>query len=309
MVEITASLVKELRERTGAGMMDCKKALSETSGDIEAAIDWLRKKGLSAASKKADRVAAEGLVAIFCHGGEGAIVEVNAETDFVARNEKFQEYAKNVSQLAHKHKGDFLGFSEAAYGHGTSRSVSEELTNLIAVIGENMKLRRMARLEVAPGVVTGYVHGAVAPGMGRLGVLVSLESSADAKHLSELGHQIAMHIAATNPASVDVESLNPELVEREKAVLIDQARSSGKPEAVIEKMIEGRLRKFYEEIVLLEQAFIMNPDITVKKLLEQKAKEWGTSVTLSNFVRFALGEGVEKAAEQDFAAEVGRLAQ
>lgn len=308
MATITAALVKELRERTGAGMMDCKKALSEVNGDIEQAIDWLRKKGLAAASKKAGRVAAEGLVAVCVAGGEGAVVEVNAETDFVARNDQFQNYVQNVSTLALKHKGDLDSFVDDDYGHSTGRTVLEELTNLIAVIGENMTLRRMARLEVSPGTVAGYVHGASVPNMGRIGVLVALESTANQGVLQELGRQLAMHVAAANPASVSVEDLDKALIEREKKVLIDQARSSGKPDAVIEKMIEGRLRKFYEEIVLLEQKFIMDPDTSIKKFLETKEKEWGVPVRVVSFVRFALGEGIEKA-EDDFAAEVEKLIQ
>ncbi len=309
MAEITAALVKELRELTGAGMMDCKKALAATNGHLQEAVDWLRTKGLAAASKKADRVTAEGLVALHVHNGAGSLVEVNAETDFVARNDKFQQYVRHVAEIAVNHKGGLSDLEEGSYGHGSSRTVGEELTNLIAVIGENLKLRRIARLEVSPGVVSGYVHGAVVPNMGSIGVLVALESAADHAKLNELGRQIAMHVAATRPASLNIETLAADLVEREKAIFAEQARASGKPEAVVEKMMEGRLRKFYEEIVLLEQTFIMNPDLTIKKLLAEKEKEWGTPVKLVNFVRFGLGEGVEKASDQDFAAEVNRLAQ
>ncbi len=306
MVEITASLVKELRDRTGAGMMDCKRALGEVQGDLEQAVDWLRQKGLAAAAKKAGRVTAEGLVGINVQGTVGAVVEVNAETDFVARNDKFQNFVGEVVNLATAYKGDFAGFSESAYGQDTGRTIGEELKHLISLVGENMNFRRAARLEVSSGVVVGYMHGALMPGLGRIGVIVALESKADKQELEALGRQIAMHVAATNPQAVHVSELETSFVEREKKVLSEKARASGKPEAVIEKMIEGGLRKLYEEVVLMEQSFIMAPDSKVKQIIEDHGKKLGAPIELAGFVRFALGEGIDKG-EEDFAAEVANL--
>jgi len=301
MAEITASLVKELRDKTGAGMMDCKKALTETSGDIEAAVDWLRKKGLAAAAKKAGRIAAEGLVAVAASGPRGAVLEVNAETDFVARNDQFQAFAAAAADVALSVGGDLEKTKVAAFpGGGT---VADKLTNLVATIGENMSLRRSASLAVPAGVVVSYIHNAVAPGLGKIGVLVALESTGAADRLSALGKQIAMHVAAANPSALDIGSVDPSALERERAILSEQAAASGKPAQVIEKMVEGRLRKFYEETVLLEQVFVVDGESRVKDVVAGVAKELGTSVKLAGFLRYALGEGVEKK-QEDFAAEV-----
>jgi elongation factor Ts len=301
MAEITASLVKELRDKTGAGMMDCKKALTETSGDIEAAVDWLRKKGLAAAAKKAGRIAAEGLVAVTASGPRGAVLEVNAETDFVARNDQFQAFAAAAAEVALSVGGDLEKAKVAAFpGGGT---VADKLTNLVATIGENMSLRRSASLAVPAGVVVSYIHNAVAPGLGKIGVLVALESTGAADRLSALGKQIAMHVAAANPSALDIGSVDPSALERERAILSEQAAASGKPAQVIEKMVEGRLRKFYEETVLLEQVFVVDGESRVKDVVAGVANELGTSVKLAGFLRYALGEGVEKK-QEDFAAEV-----
>lgn len=302
MAEITAALVKDLREKTGAGMMDCKKALNETAGDVEAAIDWLRTKGLAAAAKKAGRVAAEGLVGIASSGNTGVVVEINAETDFVARNEQFQGFVSNVATVALSAGDDVETVKKAAYP-GSGKTVEEELTGLIATIGENMNFRRAKHLTVANGVVASYVHSATAPGLGKIGVLVALESTGDAGRLAELGKQIAMHVAAANPLFLDTTSVDPTALDRERAVLTEQATASGKPAAVIEKMVEGRVRKYYEEVCLVEQPFVIDPDNKVAKVVENLAKELGAPVALTGFARFALGEGVEKE-EKDFAAEV-----
>ncbi len=307
MAEITATLVKELRDKTGAGMMDCKKALSANDGDVEAAVDWLRTKGLAAAAKKAGRVAAEGLVAVASDGPRAAVVEVNSETDFVARNPQFQAFVATVARVALASGGDLAALAAAPYP-GTGKTVAAELTGLIATIGENMTLRRVAVLEVPHGAVASYVHSAVAPGMGKIGVLVALESGAASETLDGLGRQVAMHVAATNPASLDVSSLDQALVERERTVLSEQARASGKPEAIIEKMIDGRIRKFYEEVVLLEQAFVVDPEQRVGKAVEAAAKAAGAPIKVGGFIRFALGEGIEKEAS-DFAAEVAAAAR
>lgn len=306
MTQVTSALIQELRTKTGAGMMKCKEALVENNCDMDAAVDWLRKKGLASASKKAGRVAAEGLVGMATAGGSGALVEVNSETDFVARNDKFQAYVANVTALALEHAGDMESLGGLDYGHGTSRTVSEELTNLIAVIGENMTMRRMVSLSVSPGVVVGYMHNSVGAGLGKLGVLVALESDGDAAALETLGKQIAMHVAAANPQSVSVDDLDPALVERERAILVDQAKASGKPDAVIEKMVDGRLRKFYEESVLLEQTFVVDGESKVKDVVKKAEADLGTSIQVVEFVRFALGEGVEKK-EDNFAEEVASL--
>ena len=308
MAEITAALVKELREKSGAGMMDCKKALTETGGDIAAGMDWLRTKGLSKAAKKADRIAAEGLIAVALRtdgaGMTGVAVEVNAETDFVARNEKFQAAARAVAKTALNVEGGVDKLAAAPTESG--ETVNEMLTTLIATIGENMTARRMARFVVPEGVVAAYVHNAVAPDLGRIGVLVVLQSSADHARLTEMGRKIGMHIAATSPLSLSVDDIDPAAVERERAIFSEQAQASGKPPQVVEKMVEGRIRKFYEEVVLLKQAFVMNPDQTIEQFVAEQAKALGASVALTGFVRLALGEGVDKG-KDDFAGEVAAL--
>lgn len=302
MAEITAAMVKDLRTRTGAGMMDCKKALIENDGDIEASVDWLRTKGLAAAAKKSGRVAADGLVGVVAAGTSGALVEVNSETDFVARNELFQGFVAGVAEVALA-VGDDVEALKAADYQGSDRSVAEEITRLIATIGENMALRRAVRLSVGAGLVGSYVHNAVAPGVGKIGVLVALESNAGADALEPLAKHVAMHVAATAPQALDVESLDPAAVEREKAVLAEQARDSGKPEAIVEKMIEGRLRKFYEEVVLLRQVSVVDGEKRIEQVVAEAAKAAGSVIQLAGFARFALGEGIEKE-ETDFAAEV-----
>jgi elongation factor Ts len=302
MAEITAALVKELREKTGAGMMDCKRALGEAAGDLEQAVDWLRKKGLSAAAKKAGRVAAEGLVGIATDGRAGAVVEVNSETDFVARNEAFQDFVRAVTSLALA-KGDDIGALKAAAYPGTGRTVGEELTHLIATIGENMALRRAKRVAVGTGVVVPYVHSPLAPGIGKIGALVALESSADAGKLAALGRQLAMHVAAANPAYLDTGSVDRSTLEREREILRDRARQAGKPDAIIDKIVDGQLRKFYEETVLLEQVYVVDGESRVGKVVEATAKEAGVPIRLAGYARFKLGEGIEKK-DTDFAAEV-----
>jgi elongation factor Ts len=302
MAEITPNLVRELREKSGAGMMDCKKALVENNGDLEAAVDWLRKKGLAAAAKKAGRVAAEGLVGVAASGNAAAVVEINAETDFIARNPQFQAMVLQAAEIAAASAHTVESLAQAPF-KGEAATLSEEITRLIAVIGENMNLRRVERLSVVNGVVATYVHNATTPGLGRIGVLVALESTGDAAKLQDLGRKIAMHVAAATPQSLDVASLDPLALERERAVLVDQARASGRPEEVIQKMVEGRVRKFYEEVVLLEQVFVMDGKTKIADVVEQFAKEIGTPVVLKGFVRYNLGEGIEKE-ETDFAAEV-----
>ncbi|MBD8875775.1 elongation factor Ts [Roseibium polysiphoniae] len=301
-MSITAAMVKELREKSGAGMMDCKTALTESGGDMEAAVDWLRTKGLAKAAKKAGRVAAEGLVGVAAEGSKAAVIELNSETDFVARNEGFQELVKNVAQVAVGTDGDLDAVSDAGYP-GSEKNVKDSITDAIATIGENMTLRRTAVLSVSEGVVATYVHGAVTEGLGKIGVLVALESSGDKDKLNGLGRQIAMHIAATSPLALSTDDLDPAVVDRERSVFVEQARESGKPDNIIEKMVEGRIRKFYEEVTLVKQSFVIDPDKTVEQAVEALGKELGTDVKLTGFVRFALGEGIEKE-EQDFAAEV-----
>jgi elongation factor Ts len=306
MAEITASKVKELRDKTGAGMMDCKAALNETSGDMEAAVDWLRTKGLAKAAKKAGRVAAEGLIGLAANAKEAALVEVNSETDFVARNDQFQELVRNVATAALKTKGDAEKLETAPYGSG-KESVAETIKELVGSIGENMTLRRATYLDAKKGAVASYVHNAIAPNLGRIGVIVALESTGDGDKLAAVGRQVAMHIAAANPQSIDVANLDKDLIERERGVLAEQARESGKPDAVIDKMVEGRLRKYYAEVVLLEQAFVVDPDKTVKAALAESEKEVGGPIKVTGFYRFALGEGIEKS-DSDFAAEVAAAA-
>ena len=304
MAQITAALVKELREKTGAGMMDSKKALTETDGDMEAAVDWLRKKGLAAAAKKASRVAAEGLVSVASEGTAGAVVEVNAETDFVARNEIFQEFVGNVAANALVSDGTVEGLLASEID---GKSIADTTTDKIATIGENLGVRRVARLAVENGIVASYVHGAVVPGAGKIGVLVALESTGDAGKLAAFGKQVAMHIAAANPQSTAVDDLDQTLIARERDVLVEQARASGKPDNIIEKMVEGRIRKFYEEVVLLEQVFVIDGESKVKAAVEAAGKDAGAPIELKGFVKFVLGEGIEKE-ESDFAAEVAAAA-
>jgi len=305
MAEITAATVKELRERTGAGMMDCKKALAETNGDMEAAVDWLRAKGLSAAAKKAGRTAAEGLVGVAVEGTRGAAVEVNSETDFVAKNEQFQEFVRNVAQIALANGGDVEALKAASYpGGGT---VEEKLTDNIATIGENQSLRRLAVVEVTQGAVVPYVHNAVAPGLGKIGVLVALESEAPAETLQALGKQIAMHIAAANPLALSGEELDPALIERERAIAMEKAKDSGKPQNIVEKMVEGSLGKFRKENALLSQLFVIDNKTPVAEVVATAAREAGTGIEIASFVRFQLGEGIEKK-QDDFAAEVAAAA-
>ena len=305
MAEITAATVKELRERTGAGMMDCKKALAETKGEMEAAVDWLRAKGLSAAAKKAGRTAAEGLVGVAVEAHRGAIVEVNSETDFVAKNEVFQEFVGNVARIALEKGADVDAISTASYPSGGT--VAEKLTNNIATIGENQSLRRAALLEVGEGAVISYVHNQVAPGLGKIGVLVALESAADVEALTALGKQIAMHVAAAHPLALDSDSLDPALIERERAIAIEKAKESGKPQNIVEKMVEGGLAKFRKEHALLTQLFVMDNKTPVAEVVASAAKEAGSGIELKGFVRFQLGEGIEKK-QEDFAAEVAAAA-
>ena len=308
MAEITAALVKDLREKTGAGMMDCKKALTENNGDFEAATDWLRTKGLSQAGKKADRVAAEGVVAVALRkdgkGMTGAVIELNAETDFVGRNETFQGVARKVAAVALE-TGDNVEAVRAART-ADGEEVQMLVTNLIATIGENMAVRRTAKLNVAEGSVSAYVHNAVAPEVGKLGVLVALEGAADQAAMQELGRKIAMHVAATNPLSLSSEDLDPAAVAKERAILVEKAREQGRPDNMIDKIVDGQISKFQREVVLLEQPFVMNPDQTIKALIADSGKELGAEIKMTGFVRLALGEGVEKK-ESDFAAEVASM--
>lgn len=304
MAEITAALIKDLREKTGAGMMDCKKALTETAGDFEAAVDWLRAKGLSAAAKKSDRVASEGLVAIAVGKGKAAVIELNSETDFVAKNDKFQALASNIAQVALEVGGDVEKIKSAKYT-GTGRDVKSEIAELVGIIGENMQLRRAA--EISGDLIVPYIHNAAGDNIGKVAVLVAMQTAGDRDKASAFGKQVAMHIAAIKPESLDVSDLDPALVAREKDILTEQARESGKPDAVIEKMIDGRIRKFYSEVVLLEQAFVMDGKTPVKDALKEAEKTIGGATKITGYVRFTLGEGVEKK-EEDFAAEVAKVA-
>ena len=300
MAEITAALVKDLREKTGAGMMDCKKALAEAGGDIEAAVDWLRKKGLAAAAKKSGRVAAEGLVGVASMAKKAAMVEVNAETDFVARNETFQNFVATVAKIALDVGEDVEAIKAAAFP-GTGRTVAEELTHLVATIGEHMTIRRARVLSVPNGVVATYVHQALKPGLGKIGVLVAVESGSEAEALETLGRQVGMHVAATRPEALDTDAVDPAALERERAVLTEQARASGKPDNIIEKMVDGRIRKYYEEVVLLEQVWVHDGESRVKAVVQKAGAK------LTGFARFQLGEGIEKQTG-DFAAEVAAAA-
>jgi elongation factor Ts len=291
MAAVTAALVKQLRDQTGAGMMDCKAALTETAGDFEAAVDWLRKKGLAAAAKKAGRIAAQGLIGLATAARRGALVEVNSETDFVARNQEFQALVRTIAELALEVGGD-LDRLRSARVPGTGRTVAEEITQAIARIGENINLRRSAAVEVGEGVVGTYVHGALAPGLGTIGVLVGLQSAGDPERLMALGKQLAMHVAAARPHAVTVDRLDAATLARERAIYAEQARTSGKPDNIIDKIVEGRIRKFYEEAVLLEQAFVIDPELKVEDAIDRVAEELGSSIALTEFVRFALGEGI-----------------
>ena len=302
MAEVTAALVKELREKTSAGMMDCKRALAETGGDIEAAVDWLRKKGLAAAAKKAGRVAAEGLIGVATRGPIGVVVEVNSETDFVARNQAFQSFVRAVSELALDGDGELDTLKQTDFPR-TGRTVAEEQTHLISTIGENIVLRRVRRLSTAQGGVFSYVHNSLSPGLGKIGVLVTLASSAPAQQLAELGKQLAMHVAAASPLYLDIASVPQTALDRERAVLREQARPSGKPDSVVERMVEGRLRKFYEEFALLEQIFVVDQETKIARVVEQAGKAAGAPIRVESFARLALGEGIARA-PTDFAAEV-----
>lgn len=306
MTQVTTAMIKELREISGAGMLDCKNALQENNGDMEAAVDWLRTKGLSKAAKKSDRVTAEGLVAIAVanEGRRAVVVEVNSETDFVARNDQFQELVLGTAKVA-ANSGvstvEELSTQTAANG----KTIGDNITEAIATIGENMSLRRMAALEVSQGLVASYMHNAVVPNLGKIGVLVALESAAPAEVLEGLGKQIAMHAAAARPEFLSVDSVDAEALERERTILTEQAREAGKAEEFIGKMVEGRIRKYYEEVVLLEQVFVIDGETKISKVIENAAKEAGTPITLTGFVRFELGAGVERV-EEDFAAEVAK---
>ena len=307
MVEVTAALVKDLRQRTGAGMMDCKRALIETGGDVESAIDWLRKKGLAAAAKKGGRVTADGLVGVRVEAGRAALVEVNSETDFVSRNPEFQAFVATVAQLALEADGDLEALKASSYP-GAGRTLEEQLTHLIATMGENMNLRRAAVLAVEPGVIGAYIHNALSPAVGKIGVMVAVQSDAAAKDLEPVAKQIAMHIAAASPAFVSREDVDTRLLERERAVLAEQARATGKPEAIIEKMVEGRLRRYYEEVCLLEQTFVIDGESKIADVLDRVAKETGRPVKVTAFQQFVLGEGLEKR-EENFAEEVAKTAE
>lgn len=302
MTDITAAMVKELRESTGAGMLDCKKALVEANGNMDDAVDWLRKKGLASAAKKSSRIAAEGLVSVYVEDGKGAIAEVNSETDFVAKNDLFQEYVADAAKVALMSAGEVCDM-KSFHCPKCNKTFEERLTDLIAKIGENMNLRRAAMLKVDKGVVASYLHNCCGNNLGKIGVLVALESTADKAKLEELGKHIAMHIAASAPLFLDVASVDPAAVEHEKAIFAEQAKASGKPENIIEKMVEGRVRKYYDEVVLEEQAYIMDPDKKVKQIVADAAKELGAEIKLAGYIRFKLGEGLQKR-EEDFASEV-----
>ncbi len=306
MAAITADLVKALRDKTGAGMMDCKTALKETNGDMEAAVDWLRAKGLAKAAKKADRVAAEGLIGVASAAKTGAVVEVNSETDFVARNAEFQKVVAEIAKLALKAGGAVEKLAAMEYPK-KKISVADHLKELVGTIGENMSLRRTAALKVKNGVVATYVHNQAAPGMGKIGVLVALESDGDKDKVNEIGRQVAMHIAATNPLALKDAEVDPDVVARERAVFTEQAKESGKPEKVINQMIEGRMKKFFQEVVLLKQAFVINPDQTVEQAVKAAEAGAGAPITVTGFVRYELGEGI-KTEKGDFAAEVAAAA-
>ena len=299
---ITAAMVKELRDKTGAGMMDCKAALNENNGDMEAAIDWLRAKGIAKADKKAGRTAAEGLVGVASDGTSAVLVEVNSETDFVARNEAFQELVRGIAAAALGTDGTLEAASNAIYA-ASGKTVAEQVKDAVGTIGENMSLRRVAKLSAPGGAVASYVHNQVVEGLGKLGVLVAIETTGDKDKASAFARQVAMHVAATNPLALNEDGVDADVAAREKAIFIEQARESGKPEAIIEKMVEGRMRKFFEEVALLSQAFVINPDITVGQAIKDAEKQAGAAIEVTGMARLLLGEGVEKE-ETDFAAEV-----
>ena len=306
MANISASMVKELRDMTGAGMMDCKMALTETGGDMQSAVDWLRTKGLAKAAKKAGRVAAEGLIGVATGVASGAIVEVNSETDFVARNEEFKGFVKRAAEVALKVEGDMDRLMSHPH-EDQGASLSDTLTALIAKIGENMSVRRATVLGINPGVVASYVHNASGPELGKIGVLVALTSSADPESLTQLGRQIAMHVAAASPIALSSDHVSAEIVDRERAIYAEQARESGKPENIIAKMVDGRMKKFFQEQVLLEQTFVIDGETPINKVIEKAAKDLGHPVQLSGFVRYQVGEGIEKE-DSDFAGEVSKMA-
>jgi elongation factor Ts len=305
MANVTAAMVKELRDKTGAGMMDCKAALNETAGDVEGAVDWLRKKGLAKAAKKAGRVAAEGLIAVESSGRTATVLEVNSETDFVARNDQFQAFAREAAKIALMGDGTIEAL-EAAHFPGSTTTVKDRLQELIATIGENMTLRRVAKLSVAEGFIASYVHNAVADGLGKIGVLVALESAGDVSQLATIGRQIAMHVAATNPAAVDASGIDAATIARESAIL--REKNAGKPDHVLQKIVESGLKTYYKEVTLTEQAFVHEPSKSVAQVLKEAAAKAGAPVRLAAFVRFALGEGIEKDDGGDFAAEVAAQA-
>jgi elongation factor Ts len=303
---ITAMMVKQLREKTGAGMMDCKKALVETNANLEAAVDWLRKKGLSAAAKKSDREAADGLVGIMINGNKAVAIELNSETDFVAKNEKFQGLVRDITSVAMDASGDVDSVLQSAYP-GSDAKVSDKITDAIAIIGENINLRRITSLEVSKGLIAGYVHNAVVENIGKIGVLVALESEATPSELEDLGKKLAMHIAAAKPEVLDVKSVNPELEEKERRIFAEQARASGKPENIIEKMIVGRIRKYHAEIVLLEQTYVIDNKSKISEVLAEESKKLGCEIKLSGYIRFELGEGIELKEKGNFADEVASM--
>jgi len=305
MAQITAALVKELREKTGAGMMDCKKALSENDGNIEAAGDWLRTKGLAAAAKKASRTASEGLVGVAVEGNRGAVVEVNSETDFVARNEMFQDFVATVSKIALETGDDIEALKDAAYP-GTERNVSEQLTHLISTIGENMSIRRIQTLNADNGFLAPYIHNAIAPNLGKIAVLVAFETGGKNDALATIGKQVAMHVAAAKPLAVNRDQLDQDVIEKERNILSDQARESGRPEEIIAKMVDGRMRKFFEESCLVDQTFVIDGESKVGEAVDKAAKDAGTTASVTAFQMYVLGEGIEKKVE-DFAAEVAAV--
>jgi elongation factor Ts len=304
MAEISATMVKELRDKTGAGMMDCKAALGETGGDMESAVDWLRKKGLAKAAKKAGRVAAEGLIGIAVSGRKGAIVEVNSETDFVARNQQFQALVKMIADVALASGGDVATISAAKVANET---VADAIASAVATIGENITLRRAAQVAASSGVVASYVHNAAAPSLGKIGVLVALESSGNADELSALGRMIAMHVAAANPQALDSTGLDPAVVAREREVLADKAKQQGKPANVIEKIVESGLKTFYKEVCLVDQAYIHDPAKTVAQAVKEAEGGAGGTIKIAGFVRYALGEGIDRP-DSDFGGEVAAMA-
>ena len=306
MAQITAAMVKELRTISGAGMMDCKAALNENDGDIQASVDWLRTKGLAKAAKKASRIASEGLVGAVSTGTSGTVVEVNSETDFVARNDSFQEMVNTIVKVANEVGGDFDALIAANFP-GTDKTVEEQVSEMVGTIGENMSVRRSQSLSVKEGVVASYIHNAVAPGLGKIAVLVGLETTGDTDAAADFGRQVAMHIAAINPLALTEADMDADVVARERDVYSEQARESGKPDNIVEKMVDGRMRKFFQESVLLSQTFVVDGENTVAKAAELAAESVGAPVTISGFVRFELGEGIEKKVE-DFAAEVAATA-